>query len=237
MRLEGTGTADGDSPEVRVRSILAGAATATISRVADVGTSLDVWLRESEGRLLLGPLAGPLPSWLSPARQPLHAVVEVTDVAPVPAVDRVRARVQLGGTLIPAVGTPEPLWHCLAETLHIEEGGSTRRVGVGALLRARPDPLAGVEGMLLAHLDAAHPDAVEVLTRLLPPHLLHGVVRVRLWRLDRRGLVLRLHYLNACREARLWFAEPANSADAVTAAMRALLERARRTRPGCRRSG
>lgn len=116
--------------------------------------------------------------------------------------------------------------HHPAEEVCLEEGGETLQVPLGALLSARPDPLAHVEGAILAHVDTAHPDASGLLARLLQPELLQGVVRVRPWRLDQHGMVLRLTYARGSRDVRLYISGTATEPDALDAAMRSLLNRA-----------
>ncbi len=114
------------------------------------------------------------------------AKIEVTDVAAVAVRDRVRARVAVHGSLSlnhPATCSDNGKLHMveLALDVHgaeLDEAGTITVVDPVALAAAEVDPLATCEADMLLHIATAHPDAVEVLTRLVVPELLAGVVRV-----------------------------------------------------------
>ncbi|TAK69536.1 MAG: hypothetical protein EPO13_06590 [Actinomycetota bacterium] len=136
------------------------------------------------------------------------AVVTVWDVAPWPAPDRVRGRVQVGGQL--ASVAPElrrtaaevvaarhgaaarrlidgPAWVLRLEVtqVRLERDGRARPVTPEAYAAARPDPLAGREDAVLRHVLRSRPG---VLGRLLPDAVAGEHITVR--RLDRYGMDL-----------------------------------------------
>ena len=223
------------SPAERARSVLTAAGTAAVTALGAQRTCIPVWAMEHDGHLVLRPVEpSTVPRGLGHVRGAQPTEVEVADAAPVPAPDRVRARVRIVGSLVRDEADARLRWRCLPEEVFLDEGGTTRPVGLGALREARPDPLALVEGVMPAHLDSAHPDAVADLARLVDVRLLQGVTRVRPLRLDRHGLVLRLEYAGSARDVRVDFAAPVETPDGLTAAMRTLLVRARDLRRGCR---
>jgi hypothetical protein len=81
-------------------------------------------------------------------------------------------------------------------------------VGPDDFAAAEPDPLALIEADLLGHLSDAHPEAIDRLSRLVPPHHLHGVNRIVPIRFDRYGVVLRLEFTGRARDVRLPFPAP-----------------------------
>ncbi|WP_330186290.1 DUF2470 domain-containing protein [Dactylosporangium sp. AC04546] len=105
-------------------------------------------------------------------------------------------------------------------------------VDPAAFANATPDPLAEHEADLLCHLLSAHPDAVERLSRLIPPHHLHGVRRILPVRMDRFGLVLRLEFASRARDVQLAFTSPVKHASEAGDRMQELLARARCCRHG-----
>jgi hypothetical protein len=157
-------------------------------------------------------------------------LVEVAEAAAVPVRSRILARLRVAGRAVGAAdGAGQVSVRPAAVTL--EESGITAAVDVAAFDAARPDPLGCFEASFLSHLDAAHPDAVAALTRLVDPRRLYGVVRVWPLRLDRFGVVLRLEHLRRDQDVRLPFADPAVTADEARAGLHALVEAGRRRRP------
>ncbi|MFJ8604618.1 DUF2470 domain-containing protein [Streptomyces shenzhenensis] len=212
----------------RARSILA---TAWSLSLEVAGHRLEpVALRAADGcgLLLHGLPATDVPAEVAAALAAargdgLDAVAELTDVAPTPVRDRVRARLALRGRLGIAEGSGlglRPAWAVL------DEGGLAREIDPGELSLAAPDPLAACEAGMLAHLDTAHADAVARLTRLVEPRLLLGVVCVRPVRLDRFGLVLRVEHARRHHDVRLAFAAPALRPRQAGCQIRLLLARA-----------
>ncbi|MEU7422932.1 DUF2470 domain-containing protein [Streptomyces sp. NPDC040750] len=155
-------------------------------------------------------------------RQEPSAVLEFADVAPVPVPGRVRARLWLAGWFAPTHGTL-----LLRPTrVVLRQAGGAVVVGLDEFAAARPDPLAGAEARLLTHLAAAHPDAVERLTRLVRPESLHAATRVTPLAVDRHGLTLRIERGRAHGDVRLPFHAPADDVTQLTERMRVLLAQA-----------
>ncbi|MFJ5775534.1 DUF2470 domain-containing protein [Streptomyces sp. NPDC093094] len=149
------------------------------------------------------------------------AVLEFADVAPVPVRHRIRARLWIAGWFAPAEGGL-----ALRPTrVVLRRSSGAELVGVDEFAAA-PDPLAGAEAHLLAHLADAHPDAVERLTRLVEPDSLHGAVRVRPLAVDRHGLTLRIERVRAHGDVRLAFHTPADTVAQLTERMHVLLGQA-----------
>lgn len=140
---------------------------------------------------------------------PARAVL--TDVAPLPVRDRVRARLVLRGALTelagPAVGPAAAAWTAatgreldgrrrllqLAPTsVSVVAGGEVVEVCPHLYGQARPDPLARHEAEVLSHLAAGHGDLLERVPRLLPRRAVAGARRVVPLRLTRHALVLRV---------------------------------------------
>jgi len=169
---------------------------------------------------------------LAEADGDLTAVVELTQLVAVPARDRVRSRLTLGGWL-----SADPLDLSLrldvAEVV-IEDADGAWEIDADDYRAARPDCLARIENEHLLHLGAQHPDAVTLLARLAGSRALQDAVRVLPLALDRFGLVLRIERLRGHVDVRLPFVGPVNRADDVAEAMRVLLALAAR-RPPCAR--
>jgi Protein of unknown function (DUF2470) len=219
----------------RVRTVLATTSGAALTCLDGHDTSVQVETHEHDGRLLLRPIN---PDTLDPRahsmRAPRQATVEIADVAPIPLGDRIRARIHIEGSLIQDETTTGVLWHYLPEEVRLLENGDSQTVPLSAVLRARPDPCAQVEGALLTHWDSAHPEALALMARLVPHEQLLGVVGVKPLRLDRHGLVLRLGYARGHRDTRVHFPTPVSTPNALPLAMHALLQQARRRRRPCR---
>lgn len=150
------------------------------------------------------------------------AVLEFADVAPVPVRRRVRSRLRLAGWFTPE---GDRLAFQAARIVFTPPTGAVV-LALDEFAQARPDPLAADEARLLTHLADAHPDAVERLTRLVPPDSLHGAVRVQPLAVDRHGLTLRVERARAHGDVRLAFHAPADDVARLTERMHALLARA-----------
>lgn len=158
------------------------------------------------------------------------ATAEFTDVAPLSTRDRIRAQVTMHGRLEftgqtggrPTVGLSfQPVRITLTEP-----GMPPLTLRTDELAQADPDPLAAIEAGMLLHLAAAHPEAIDRLTRLVEPRLLLGVTRVHPLRLDRFGIVLRFTRVRDHDDVRLPFSEPARDPSHAALLMRALLTQA-----------
>ncbi|WP_329042424.1 DUF2470 domain-containing protein [Streptomyces sp. NBC_00178] len=164
----------------------------------------------------------------------LGALAEFTDVSPVRACDRIRARVMLSGELTPS-GTRQD--NVMILTLDLARAGIRRNgrvdhVHPDEVFAAGPDALALEEAAMLGHLDDDHHDVVTRLARLAAPEVRRGVVDVRPYALDRYGFTLRYEYAQGHRDARLLFPVPVRDASEVGVQVEALLLRARHRRGG-----
>jgi hypothetical protein len=158
------------------------------------------------------------------------AMIEVTDLAPVPVRDRVRARATLTGRLTPTDGGTrdgEVRAVLALATAELVTPGGAEPVEPGAFAAARSDPLAAAEAGLLGHLNDCHRDAIEQLSRLIPPHQMHDVRGVHPLRLDRHGIVLRLEYATQDRDVRLNFPVSLDGPNQVGIQIDALLAQVR----------
>lgn len=174
---------------------------------------------------------------LSSAGGDVEACIEITDVAAVAVRDRVRARLTAHGWLSlnhhdECYGTPELVLEITR--VDLAERGRLHTVPAAELLMAERDPLAVQEADLLMHLADAHPEAVDLLTRLVDPVVLQAATRVLPLALDRYGIVLRIERASGHRDVRLPF--PRRAADAVEAqrGLGALLAEAGRRARRCR---
>jgi hypothetical protein len=161
------------------------------------------------------------------------AMIEVTDLAPVPTRDRVRGRGALTGWLIPAEshhGEHELAAELALAAAELVTGDGTEPVEPAEFAAARPDPFAAAEAGLLCHLNDHHPRTVEQLSRLIPAEQLHGVRGIQPLRLDRHGLVLRLEFARQDRDVRLHFSTPLDDPCRLGTEIDALLARAARCR-------
>ncbi|MEV6932715.1 DUF2470 domain-containing protein [Dactylosporangium sp. NPDC051485] len=225
------------TPAERLRSLLAAAGSLTL-HVPGRRCDLVGAHRVEAGRILL---QAPDSVLLEPD---CAAVLELTDVVPTPVRSRVRARATFGGWLTAVGGAPGPgrsgrgliepdgmelALELVEATLQDPAYGRDREISVDpdAFAAAVPDPLAEAEADLLCHLVAEHPDAVERLSRLIPPHHLHGVRRILPVRLDRYGVVLRLEFAGRARDVRLPFLAPLHRAEEAGDKMQELYARAR----------
>src|SRR3954468_11243581 len=145
----------------------------------------------------------------------LAALLMVTDHAPVPLRDPVRAQVWLSGWLTPLAGAAERAAALafaevapLAALLDVGHGASLLRLDLAevvlgecgavteadpeAYLAAAPDPLAPVEAHVLQHLDRAHPEELALLRSRVPSSWPADGDVVRPLGLDRYGFRLRI---------------------------------------------
>jgi Protein of unknown function (DUF2470) len=180
----------------------------------------------------------------------VQAVLEMTDYAPLPLREPVRALVWIRGRLhgVPAgeVGAlldliaaedPNPallqvnsssagdtsyaLLRLEIESVVVADSTGAESVGVGALLGARPDPFCAMESCWLRHMESAHREVIERLASRLPMPLRRG--RVRPLGLDRYGVQLRVEGDDGDHDVRLPFAKPVDDVTGLGQAIRILM--------------
>ncbi|WP_037708285.1 DUF2470 domain-containing protein [Streptomyces griseus] len=221
----------------QVRSVLARAVSLSLTLDGETYDLLGAHAVGARGRITLHPPADtPLADHLA-GRLALGTPdvrLDLTDIAPTALRDRVRARVELTGRLVPAApgapglaGDPGPLRLDLARVV-LRTGTGTTEVAPGAYALASPDPLALEEAALLSHLADAHADLVGDLVVLAGSRLPHGVVRTLPLAMDRHAVSLRCEYGEGHCDLRLLFPGPARDAAEAGDMVRRLL-----TAPRC----
>ncbi|WP_155059477.1 DUF2470 domain-containing protein [Streptomyces blattellae] len=162
-----------------------------------------------------------------PGRVPVR--LELTDIAPTPVRDRLRARVTLTG-LLAAPYDPESTESACMEFGQgvLEDATGRSYVTLHELRTTEPDPLAANEACLLGHLVDAHAELVPPLLRLIRPLPDRGLLRALPVAIDRYGLTLRLEYPRTQRDVRLPFQKPVHHIDHVGPRIRALIAAGRR---------
>lgn len=238
MRLYNAAPAQPTGAE-RVRSVLTAARTMTLHTHAGRAEMLRTETGDLLDRVHLRPLLPPLPGARAalPGKERTPATLELTDIAPVPARDRVRCRVTVTGRLLRAHPTAES--RCVqVERAVLRTANTEYAIGVEELLTTPADPLATSEAGMLTHLTDHHEELVPLLMRLVEPRLAQGVVRALPLALDRYGMTLRLEYARGHHDARLPFPGKLDDADQTGVQVHALLVAARRaTRQGVRAPG
>jgi hypothetical protein len=173
----------------------------------------------------------------------LPVTVELTELCPVSARHRVRARMSLRGGLrqdqADQAGRRCVRLHLDVQAVGFEEYGEHRAIPVDEYRTARPDPLHTGAAEQLQHLDAHHQDAIALLSRLCGRAALTGATRVLPVALDRYGVVLRVERLRGHTDVRLGFRTPIETGAEAVREMRHLFAEAGRRRPcqQVRRSG
>ncbi|MBB3084240.1 DUF2470 domain-containing protein [Geodermatophilus sabuli] len=199
--------------------------------------------------LVLVPSGGEVATALA-AEPDLTTVLMVSDRAPVPLRDSLRAQLWLSGWLTPvhpadqrvaavAFADVRPVGHLLdvgrgttllrldlAEVV-LREGTSCAEIGPPEYAAARPDPLAGVEAGMLRHLDRDHPEVLHLLRSRIPAGELGPRDVVRPLGIDRFGYRLRIERLTSSRDLRIPFPRPLTCPGQLHAATRQLLGAAR----------
>lgn len=155
--------------------------------------------------------------------------VELTDIAPTPVRDRLRARVTLTGLVAApyGAGTSESTCMQLGQAV-LEDAGGRTYVPLSQLETAATDPLASCEAAMLHHLVADHPDLVTRLLRLADPGLKRDLVRALPLAIDRYGITLRLEHATTQHDVRLPFPTAVTDVDQVGPQIHAVLTAARR---------
>ncbi|MFE7447617.1 DUF2470 domain-containing protein [Streptomyces chartreusis] len=210
----------------RARSILAVAHSMTV--VTD-GRHSEV--RRLDGAGVMGHvhLHAPFEGPGSPPDGRVPIRVELTDIAPTPVRDRLRARVTLTG-LLAAPYDPESTESSCMEfgQCVLEDDTGRAYVTLQELEASELDPLATSEAGMLTHLVDDHPELVPLLLRLVRPYPDGGVRRALPVGIDRYGLTLRLERARSHRDVRLPFNKPVRHIDHVGPQIHALLAAARR---------
>ncbi|MGY1690581.1 DUF2470 domain-containing protein [Geodermatophilus sp. SYSU D01105] len=177
-------------------------------------------------------------------------VLMVSDRAPVPLRDSLRAQLWLSGWLT-AVRPADQRTAALAFA-EVRPDGHLLDVGSGALLlrldlaevvlregehctevsppefaAARPDPLVDVEEGMLRHLDRDHPEVMALLRSRIPAGELGPRDVVRPLGVDRLGYRLRIERPTSSRDLRIRFPRPLTCPGQLQAATRQLLCAAR----------
>ncbi|MEI5007043.1 DUF2470 domain-containing protein [Streptomyces sp. PmtA] len=230
------------SPAERVRTVLAAAESFTVVTDAHTCDLAGGGLHSvgDDGRLMLRlpadcRLAGEVA--LAP-RGTLAVVLKFTDVAPVAVRERVRSRVTVAGWLAQAGPECEEsgtvTFRMVTAHVALETAAGPVTVGLDELALARPDVLARHEAAMLTHLVDDHAEVVDLLTRLVDPRLLQGVVRVWPLAMDRRGITLRLEHAHGHHDVPLPFPRPVGDPGQSGERVRELLAAARACRRGSR---
>ncbi|MFF3755375.1 DUF2470 domain-containing protein [Streptomyces sp. NPDC002018] len=213
------------TPAERVRSILASARSMTV--VSD-GVSTEV--HHLDGTGAMGHVHLHEPSDATSARSATRIPIrlELTDIAPTPVRDRLRARVTVTGLLAAPYDTTSTASTCVEFGQAVLEDGAGRTfVSLDALQATDLDPLAVPEAGMLTHLVDSHRELVPLLLRLVRRPR-RGLLRAVPVAMDRYGITLRLEYPGTHEDARLPFAEPVTDIDHTRSRIHALLAAARR---------
>ncbi|MEU4086238.1 DUF2470 domain-containing protein [Streptomyces aureus] len=210
----------------RVRSILAAAHSMT---VVCEGRCTEVRQLDGTGAMGHFHLHAPLEGAGARTGGRVPVRLELTDIAPTPVRDRLRARVTLTGLLAEPYSPDSTQSTCMEFGQGILEDASGRSyVTLQELEATELDPLATSEAGMLTHLVDDHAELVPLLLRLVRPVPDHGVLRVLPAGVDRYGLTLRLEYRRTHRDVRLPFKTSVRHIDHVGPQIHALLSEARR---------
>ncbi|WP_063731565.1 DUF2470 domain-containing protein [Streptomyces sp. RTd22] len=211
----------------RVRSILA--AAHSMSVVSD-GVSTEVRRLDGTGAMghfhLHPPFEG-TPGAQTAMRIPVR--LELTDIAPTPVRDRLRARVTVTGLLAAPYDAEAKESTCLEFGQAVLEDDRGRTYVTLHTLQAAPlDPIATTEASMLTHLVDDHSELVPLLLRLVHPHPDKGMVRALPVAMDRYGITLRLEHPRTHHDVRLPFKTPVTDINQAGPQIHALLTTARR---------
>ncbi|MEV2222901.1 DUF2470 domain-containing protein [Nocardia vinacea] len=171
------------------------------------------------------------------------AVLELTDHAPLPLREPVRALVWLRGWVraVPTqalralatevakdhphpdlldVGHSATLLRVVINSAVVADSTGAESVCVDELRLAQPDPFCALESAWLQHMDADHADIIAQLARHLPPRLQTGAVHPLA--IDRYGVTLRIEGHDGDHDFRLPFNSPADDIESLSRAVRTL---------------
>ncbi|WEH38450.1 DUF2470 domain-containing protein [Streptomyces sp. AM 2-1-1] len=212
------------TPAERVRSILRAAQSMTV--VSD-GRHHEVH-RLDGGAMGAVHLHAPHDGTSSATHPRVPVRLELTDIAPTPVRDRLRARVTLTGLMAaPYHDVPGSTCMEFGQAV-LESGGERRFVTLEELDEASPDPIATSEAAMLMHLVDSHQELLPLLVRLVRPRPVRGLLRAVPLAMDRYGVTLRLEYPGTHQDERLPFATPVTDLEGAGPQIHALLSAARR---------
>ncbi|WP_435798476.1 DUF2470 domain-containing protein [Streptomyces decoyicus] len=155
--------------------------------------------------------------------------LELTDIAPTPVRDRVRARVKVTGVLAAPYDAEAAKSTCMEFGQAVLEDAQGRTyVTLHALEATELDPISTSEAGMLTHLVDDHSEVVPLLLRLVRPHPDNGMLRALPVAMDRYGVTLRLEYPHTHHDVRLPFKTPVTDIDQAGPQIHALLTTARR---------
>ncbi|MFD6534452.1 DUF2470 domain-containing protein [Streptomyces sp. NPDC060184] len=211
----------------RARSILCAAQSMTV--VSD-GEHHEVHrLDEDGGAMGAIHLHAPDDGSLSPSSPRIPVRLELTDIAPTPVRDRLRARVTLTGLLDAPYDGGTAGSACMEFGQAVLECDGERHFVTLEELEAAPvDPIASSEAGMLMHLVDSHQELVPLLVRLVRPRPKRGMLRAVPLAMDRYGVTLRLEFPGGHQDERLPFATPVSDLDQAGPRIHALLTAARR---------
>ncbi|WP_448608556.1 DUF2470 domain-containing protein [Geodermatophilus sp. URMC 60] len=236
----------------RARTVAGRAPAALCVRGLDAGRPLAHATTATGTTYVLVPTDGEVDAALA-GRDDLTAVLMVSDRAPVPLRDPLRAQLWLSGWLTPVhpatrraaalafaetrpvgplldVGQGATLLRLDVAEVVLREGERCTEVAPQAYAQARPDPLAAVEARMLQHLDRDHPEVLALLCDRIPAGDLGPRDVVRPLGLDRFGVRLRIERPAGHRDLRVPFPRPLTCPGQLPAATRQLLCAARAAR-------
>ncbi|MFE0187957.1 DUF2470 domain-containing protein [Streptomyces sp. NPDC058989] len=210
----------------RVRSILAAAHSMTV-----VSDGLHTEVRRLDGAGAMGHFhlhaPGEDPDAQTATRIPVR--LELTDIAPTPVRDRVRARVTVTGLLAAPYSAQAAESTCMEFGQAVLEDAQGRTyVDLHSLEVTELDPIATSEARMLTHLVDDHSELVPLLLRLVRPRPDSGMLRALPVAMDRYGVTLRLEYPDTHHDVRLPFKTPVSDIDQSGPQIHALLATARR---------
>ncbi|NDZ80193.1 DUF2470 domain-containing protein [Streptomyces sp. SID10853] len=215
------------TPAERVLSILTAAHSMTV--VSDGHDPIEV--HRLDGTSAMGHIHLHAPPEARPEHPGTRVPVrlELTDIAPTPVRERMRARVTVTGLLLAEYSTESAASTCMEfGQAVIDDHDGRAFVTHAELRRTDPDPIATREAAMLTHLMDGHGELVPLLLRLAQPQPHKGMVRVLPLAMDRYGLTLRLEYPGSHRDVRLPFPKPVGRIDQAGPQIHSLLSAARR---------
>lgn len=229
----------------RARTVGSRTSAALCVRGLDAGRPLAHATTTTGTTYVLVPAGGEVDAALA-GREDLTAVLMVSDRAPVPLRDPLRAQLWLSGWLTPVhpaarraavlafaetrpvgplldVGQGATLLRLEVAEVVLREGERCTEVSPQAFAQARPDPLAAVEARVLQHLDRDHPEVLDLLRSRIPAGDLGPRDVVRPLGLDRFGFRLRIERPAGRRDLRVPFPRPLTCPGQLQAATRQLV--------------
>ncbi|ATL64953.1 DUF2470 domain-containing protein [Nocardia terpenica] len=239
MRRTTTTAAPTTAERVRSACARADQAMLALPGTDPVGTALH-HLRPCGDAVIAVPVDSPAVA-VGPAGSP--AVLELTDLAPLPLREPVRTLVWLRGKVraVPdyaqralatevAAEHPHPalldvghstvLLRLVLDSAVVADATGAAAACLDQLRAARPDPFWELESAWLQHMSADHADVVDQLARHLPVRLRGG--RVHPLAIDRYGVTLRVEGPDGDHDVRLPFDAPVDDVQSLSRAVRIL---------------